>query len=103
VASQILQQAGFVARPAPDYRTALEVLESNAPVDVLLTDIVMPDRINGVALGRMARMRHSMLPLVYMTAYDIPGLANEVQGEVLMKPISDRDPVNAVQRALMRI
>jgi hypothetical protein len=38
-----------------------------------------------------------------MTAYDIPGLANEVQGEVLMKPISDRDPVNAVQRALMRI
>jgi CheY-like chemotaxis protein len=103
VVSQILQQAGFVARQAPDYRTALEVLESNAPVDVLLTDIVMPDRINGVALGRMARMRRSMLPVVYMTAYDIPGLANEVQGEVLMKPISDRDPVNAVQRALMRI
>ena len=103
VASQILHQAGFVARQAPDYRNALEVLESNAPVDVLVTDIVMPDRINGVALGRMARMRRSMLPVVYMTAYDIPGLANEVQGEVLMKPISDRDLVNAVQRAIMRI
>jgi hypothetical protein len=33
----------------------------------------MPERINGVALSRMARMRRPGLKAIYLTAYDIPG------------------------------
>ena len=79
---------------------ALEILESSQPVDLLLTDIVMPKRINGVALGRMARMRRGTLPLLYMTAYDIPGLAAETESTVLIKPISEVELIGAVERAL---
>jgi hypothetical protein len=32
-------------------------LESPRPIDLLVTDIVMPERVNGIALSRMARMR----------------------------------------------
>jgi hypothetical protein len=32
-----------------DYRLALEDLESTRSIDLLITDIVMPERVNGVA------------------------------------------------------
>jgi CheY-like chemotaxis protein len=99
-ASEILRRAGYQVSLAPDYRQALEILESSQPVDLLLTDIVMPKRINGVALGRMARMRRGTLPLLYMTAYDIPGLAAETESTVLIKPISEVELIGAVERAL---
>jgi len=97
---QILQRAGYEVLLAPDYRLALEILESDRPVDLLLTDIVFPKRVNGVALGRMARMRRGALPLLYMTAYDIPGLTAETDDTVLIKPISETDLVSAVERAM---
>jgi len=99
-AGAILRRAGYQVLLAPDYRRALEILESSTRVDLLLTDIVMPKRVNGVALGRMARMRRGALPLLYMTAYDIPGLAAETEDTVLMKPISEADLVCAVEQAL---
>src|SRR6476661_6099750 len=55
--ARVLRTAGFEVSLAPDYRLALENLESTRPIDLLITDIVMPDRVNGVALSRMARMR----------------------------------------------
>jgi CheY-like chemotaxis protein len=55
--ARALRTAGFEVFLAPDYRLALEDLESARPIDLLITDIVMPGRVNGVALSRMARMR----------------------------------------------
>jgi DNA-binding NtrC family response regulator len=99
-AGRILSAAGFSVRVAPDYRVALEVLESAEPVDLLLTDIVMPERVNGVALGRMARMRRRNLRLLYMTAYDIPRIGDEIDDIILKKPISDESLVLQVERTL---
>jgi CheY-like chemotaxis protein len=42
---------------APDHRLALQILESSQPLDLLITDVVMPGHVNGFALARMARMR----------------------------------------------
>ena len=84
-----LQSAGYAVQAAPDYRLALEILEGNQRIDLLLTDVVMPDRVNGLALSRMARMRRLDLPVIYMSGYDIPGLEDEALGTLLRKPISD--------------
>jgi hypothetical protein len=51
--ARVLRAAGFKVFLAPDHRVALEDLESTRPIDLLITDIVMPDRVNGVALSRM--------------------------------------------------
>ena len=96
----VLRAAGFEVFLAPDYRLALEELESTRHIDLLITDIVMPDRVNGVALSRMARMRRPDLKVIYLTAYDIPGLEDEAIGSVFRKPIDDTCLVEEVRRAL---
>jgi CheY-like chemotaxis protein len=98
--ARVLRAAGLEVFLAPDYRLALEELESNRDIDLLITDIVMPDRVNGVALSRMARMRRPDLKVIYLTAYDIPGLADEAIGSVLRKPIDDTCLVEEVRRVL---
>jgi CheY-like chemotaxis protein len=99
-AAGALRTAGFEVFVAPDYRLALEELESPRPVDLLITDIVMPDRVNGVALSRMARMRRHDLKVVYVSGYDIPGVEEEVFGLVLKKPLDDDCLLNEVRRVL---
>ena len=98
--ARVLRAAGFEVSLAPDHRLALEDLESARPVDLLITDIVMPDRVNGVALSRMARMRRPELKVIYLTAYDIPGVDDDAIGPVLRKPIDEDRLVAEVRRVL---
>jgi CheY-like chemotaxis protein len=98
--ARALRTAGFEVCTAPDYRLALEDLESTRPIDLLITDIVMPERVNGIALSRMARMRRPDLKVIYLTAYDIPGVEDEAIGSVLRKPIDDSCLLEEVRRVL---
>lgn len=98
--AQVLRGAGYEVQIAPDYRLALEVLESNALVDLLVCDIVMPDRVNGLALGRMARLRRPELKILYITGHDIPGVEDEALGPVLRKPIDNDLFVAEIERVL---
>jgi CheY-like chemotaxis protein len=98
--AKALRGAGYSVDVAPDYRLALQHLESDRPIDLLVTDIVMPQRVNGLALGRMARLRRPDIKIIYLTAYDIPGIANEALGPVLRKPIELDQVLVEVNRAL---
>jgi CheY-like chemotaxis protein len=96
----LLQRAGYRVRTAPDFRLALELLEGDQSIDLLLTDIVMPDRVNGLALARMARLRRPGVKLLYVTGYDIPGVESEALGPLLRKPFGDDDLLDAVRQVL---
>jgi DNA-binding NtrC family response regulator len=96
----VLRSAGYVVSLAPDYRLALEILESDKPIGVLLVDIVMPDRVNGLALARMARLRRPDISVIYMSGYDIPGLATEALGPIIRKPADDDRLLGAIADAL---
>lgn len=54
---------------------------------MLVTDIVMPSSTTGIALARMARVRHRALPVIYITGFDIPGGEQAASGPVLRKPV----------------
>ena len=83
-AAKLLSNAGYETSDAPDFRRALEILDEAKPLNLLLTDLMMPG-VNGFALARMARMRHPGLKVIYMTAFDVP--TREAVGPVLRKPI----------------
>jgi two-component system, cell cycle sensor histidine kinase and response regulator CckA len=102
VATKILENAGFAVTAAPDHREALDVLDGDSHVDLLLTDVIFPKgRIHGFALARIARMRRRDIKVLYITGYD--GSEAEAFGKVLHKPISNEQLIDQVRLALARV
>ncbi|HEX3885481.1 MAG TPA: response regulator [Stellaceae bacterium] len=95
-----LRLVGYGVRLAPDYRLALEILESDETVDLLLLDIVMPDRVNGLALGRMARLRRREIKIIYISGYDVTGLDREALGPIIRKPVNNDELLEEIRRLL---
>ncbi len=94
----VLKRAGYDVSATATFRKALDILCDDKPLDLLLTDIMMPNQVNGFALARMGRMRRQNLKVLYITGYDVP--THEALGKVLRKPISEHDLVEEVHHAL---
>ncbi len=62
-ARDVLEEAGYTVRTATNGREALDVLASGVPVDVIITDLMMPE-MDGLALIRAVRALHPHLPIV---------------------------------------
>jgi len=97
-AAKAMTDAGFVVVPVADYAGALAILDTEQPVELLVTDIIMPERIHGFALARMARMRRHAIKVMFITGYDVPTV--EGLGKVLRKPIGPDELVAEVRAAL---
>jgi DNA-binding response OmpR family regulator len=95
-ASKALESAGFDVVVAHDYLTALQAMEDGT-IELLLADVVLGNGVNGLALARMARMRHQDLRVLLMTGYDLP--ADEAFGVPLHKPLKEEDLIKAVKVA----
>jgi CheY-like chemotaxis protein len=66
--------------------TALDVLDSNTNIDLVLADVVMPEgQPNGLALGRMARMKRQGVKVAFMTGYDLHDMS--LPDAVFRKPL----------------
>ena len=66
-----LRSAGYETLEAAHGAEALAVLEeANDPVDLVVTDVVMP-RMDGRELGRRVSQRWPDLPILYISAYEM--------------------------------
>jgi two-component system cell cycle sensor histidine kinase/response regulator CckA len=66
---RMLDRMGYTTVEAADGREALELLSARAaPVDLVLTDIVMP-RLNGRDLATEISARWPDLPVLFMSGY----------------------------------
>jgi CheY-like chemotaxis protein len=63
-----LRDSGYVVWEAENPTLALEILEKEWPIDLLIADYVMPE-MNGLAVIDCARARHSGLRVLLMTGY----------------------------------
>jgi putative two-component system response regulator len=66
--ARMLGRLGCVVRSARSARDALRVLTRDAPVDVVVTDIVMPE-MSGFTLIDIASKARGALPVLYMSGY----------------------------------
>ncbi len=85
-----LSDAGFVCAEAGDGAEALRHIESDAPIDLLVSDVGLPGGMNGRQLAEAARCLRPDLKVLFITGYadnavleDIASLAGT---EVLLKP-----------------
>jgi hypothetical protein len=68
VVLEMLQDQGYRTREALDGPSALRILRSDAPIDLLITDVGLPG-MNGRQLADQAREARSGLKILFITGY----------------------------------
>jgi two-component system cell cycle sensor histidine kinase/response regulator CckA len=68
VVARILQRAGYVTRLASGGAAAIAAAEGPDPIDLLVTDMMMPE-MNGDEVARRLRQKHPALKVLYYTGY----------------------------------
>lgn len=106
VAENFLEDLGFTVLTATSGKEALDRFEAAPRVDLLLTDVVMPGGMNGVALVRALRERQPDLPILYASGFP-SGVIEEssgatLDGPLLHKPYSLHALTNAIADVLQQ-
>jgi PAS domain S-box-containing protein len=99
VTSELLQELGYRVHVAVDARSALEAAERQE-FDLLLSDIVMPGEMDGLALARALRQRHPQLPILLVTGYSESAAAADAEFTILRKPYRLADLSRAVAKVI---
>ncbi|MCH7925484.1 MAG: response regulator [Planctomycetes bacterium] len=104
VTSQILRNAGYEVLEAKDGDQALEMVRAACqPIDVLVTDLVMPG-MNGQELSERARSESPRLQTVFVSGYASTAvnfdLSNEQKQAFLRKPFESVDLLKIVRTAV---
>lgn len=64
---EVLAEAGYAVIEAPDGPAGLKVLESNARIDLLITDVGLPGGMNGRQVADAARVSRPDLKVLFIT------------------------------------
>jgi PAS domain S-box-containing protein len=67
--AEVLAESGFAVIEAPDGPAGLRVLESNARIDLLITDVGLPGGMNGRQVADAARVYRPDLKVLFITGY----------------------------------
>ncbi|WP_129791735.1 ATP-binding protein [Sphingosinicella sp. CPCC 101087] len=96
-----LEELGYRPLAVPGGREALETLETHPEIDLVVTDVMMPE-MTGTELAAALRRLHPHVPIVFVTGYvGEAGEAEElVGGELLRKPFTVAALARAVESAL---
>jgi DNA-binding NtrC family response regulator len=68
LAREIMQRAGYTVIDAGDAPQAMELLDKHGPIDLLLTDLIMPGP-SGVELSEQVRKQQPHVQVLYMSGY----------------------------------
>ncbi len=102
--SRALEMAGYRVLLADGGRSAIEQFESmNEPVDLLLTDVVMPD-LTGPVVAERLTSRHPDLPVLFISGFHdadmIQRFVSSKGFRLLSKPFTIDGLLRAVRESL---
>ncbi len=98
VAQQCLTDEGFEVARCASGAAALALIDSGAPIDLLIADLAMPG-MNGVQLAALARRRRPDLPILLATGFSEPA---DIEYKVLEKPFKAAQLLAAVTELLQQ-
>jgi PAS domain S-box-containing protein len=82
----LLEQLGCEVRCVADAEAALQALERDTTIDLVLSDIVMPGRMDGLALARAVREKYPGLQVLLATGYSEAAQGVDAEFPILRKP-----------------
>lgn len=101
--TEALRGAGHDVIAASGGNQALDYLDAAPRVELMLTDVRMPD-LNGFHLAHLAKIRRPALKILYISGYhDTVGRrldSGELYGKLLKKPIMTDELKREVETAL---
>jgi PAS domain S-box-containing protein len=77
VATEIFESLGYDVLTATDAIAALDVLGQEDSIDVLFSDVIMPNGMNGVELSRKAREMRPKIKVLLASGYPMSTLPSE--------------------------
>lgn len=99
-----LRKLGYHVLEASNGVEALELLQNDVKVDLLFTDIVMPEGLSGYELAQRVREKMPHLPVLFTTGYDSPGTYRPPEklpnSGLLYKPYRRQGLAMAIRKAL---
>lgn len=98
---QMLSAGSYKVLAAGDGYEAIRLLVTH-PVDVMLTDIVMPG-LSGYELAAQARLIRPLLRILYATGFDGKASGRDIAwgyGALLTKPIRAQDLIREIEQVL---
>ena len=102
--TQALADLGYRVLEASDAHAALRVLEREAQVDLLFTDVGLPNGVNGRQLAEEARRRRPTLKVLYTTGYARNAIIHQGRldagVELVAKPFTQSDLARRVRDLL---
>ena len=102
VAERALTRHGYQVITADNGEEALEVLARNEPVDLLISDVVMPG-MDGPTMVEQARQTRPDLKILFMSGYAEEQLRNSLDVDnvsFLPKPFSVQELAEAAKRTM---
>lgn len=67
--AEVLEDNGYKAVEASDGAAGLHILQSSARIDLLITDVGLPDGLNGRQVADAARLTRPQLKVLFITGY----------------------------------
>ena len=99
-----LKEFGYTVRDAPDGASALAQLGSAEPFDLLFTDVVLPQGMNGRALAEEARRLQPRLKILFTSGYTQDAFADRDQldpGVALLSKPYEKDELARKVRTVL--
>jgi len=93
----LLEELGYAVRWASDVDSALGEIAANG-VDLVLSDIVMPGKMDGLALARILKQKHPGLPILLATGYSEAARNAAAEFPILRKPYQIHELNEALSR-----
>jgi CheY-like chemotaxis protein len=81
VAAARLRELGYAVLEAPDGPSVLRLLEGGANADILVTDVGLPNGMNGRQVAEAVREQRPDMPVLFITGYmgtELPPASNVI-------------------------
>jgi PAS domain S-box-containing protein len=93
----LLEELGYAVRWASDVDAALSEIAADG-IDLVLSDIVMPGKMDGLALARLLKQKHPGLPILLATGYSEAARNAAAEFPILRKPYQIHELNEALSR-----
>ncbi len=99
--SEELRGAGYRVLEADNAAAAQEIFLAGEKIDLLVTDVVMPGRIDGIDLGKWVKDAYPNLPVVIITGWHKHReKCAAMFDDILMKPYTFSDLAGRLSRLI---